>query len=86
MESIVIGENCFTLDKHKKDVMSTPDASGDVRIANCPKLVSISIGNYSFSSFASFVLEELPSLQTIDMGGYCFYRAPVFSLTSLYLG
>ena len=85
LESITIGGSCFTLDKHKKDVMSTPDASGDVRIANCPKLVSISIGNYSFSSFASFVLEELPSLQTIDMGGYCFYRASVFSLTSLYL-
>lgn len=85
LESITIGGSCFTLDKLKKDVMSTPNASGDVRIANCPKLVSISIGNYSFSSFASFVLEELPSLQTIDMGGYCFYRGSVFSLTSLYL-
>ena len=81
LETIVIGKSCFTHAKSRKDVIKISTTNGDFQITNCPKLVSISIGNYSFSGYDSLVLDNLPSLQTIDISGYCFYRAPKFSLT-----
>lgn len=83
LESIVVGSCCFTSAKVKTDVSFTKDANGDLMVKNCPRLLSISIGNFSFSAYRSFVLKELPSLQTLEMGGYCFYRAPKFSLIGL---
>ena len=74
LESVVIGEMCFMISDEKRN-------DGSCRIVNCPKLKSIQIGDGSFKDYHSFELNNLPSLQSIDMGGYCFYYAPSFSLT-----
>lgn len=55
---------------------------GLLRIADCPKLKSVVIGEDSFCDYYAFVLENLPSLESISMTGLSFYWAPVFSLTS----
>ena len=71
LESITIGSNSFT------------GNDGSCRIVNCSKLKSIQIGDTSFYDYNSFELNGLPSLQSIDMGEYCFEYAPSFSLTGL---
>ena len=75
LESVVIGENSFRIDDNKR-------SDGSCRIVNCPKLKSIQIGYQSFRDYHSFELNNLPSLQSIDIGEWCFTYAP-FSLTGL---
>ena len=74
LESVVIGESSFRIDKYERN-------DGDYRIVNCPKLKSIQIGHNSFQDYHSFELNNLPSLQSINMGNQCFYYASSFSLT-----
>ena len=63
--------------------------NGWIDDSDLPKLQSIRFGEHalagdgSFRDYHSFELNNLPSLQSIDMGGYCFYYAPSFSLTGL---
>ena len=76
LESVVIGQQSFRIDNSERN-------DGDYRIVNCPKLKSIQIGYQSFSDYHSFELSNLLSLQSIDIGDYCFYWAPSFSLTGL---
>ena len=76
LESVVIGQKSFRIGSSKR-------SDGSYRIVNCPKLKSIQIGQYSFNDYHSFELNNLPSLQSIDMGYGCFYYAPLFSLTGL---
>ena len=84
LESMVIGEKCFTYAKTQEDIWHTVRTDGFYQIVNCPKLKSIQIGDYSFGDYHSFELNNLPSLQSIFIGDwYCFYYAPLFSLTSL---
>ena len=76
LESVEIGQDSFRIsDKERND--------GDYRIVNCPKLKSIQIGDYSFGDYHSFELNNLSSLQSIDIGMDCFIYAPSFSLTGL---
>ena len=76
LESVEIGEKSFRIDyKERNDV--------SCRIVNCPKLKSIQIGDESCEDYHSFELNNLPSLQSIDIGEWCFYWAPSFSLTGL---
>ena len=56
---------------------------GVCRIVNCPKFKSLEIGDGSFCDYHSFELNNLPSLQFIDIGQNCFDCAPSFSLTGL---
>ena len=74
LEIVKIGQECFRNDRR---VDST------YRIVNCAKLKSIRIGNSSFSDYQSFELSNLPSLQSIDNGNWCFYGTRSLSLTSL---
>ena len=76
LESVVIGQYSFRIDNKERN-------DGSYRIANCPKLKSIQIGNESFEDYHSFELNNLPSLQSIDIGPECFRYAPTFSLTGL---
>ena len=76
LNSVVIGEESFRISDSKR-------SDGSCRIANCPKLNSIQIGDNSFFDYYSFELSNLPSLQSIDIGQYCFYYTPSFSLTGL---
>ena len=77
LESVVIGSESFRISGNKRN-------DGSCQIVNCPKLKSIQIGYHSFLDYHSFELNNLPSLQSIDIGsGQCFYYAPSFSLTGL---
>ena len=74
LESVVIGQDSFRIsDKERND--------GSYRIVNCLKLKSIQIDGGSFSDYHSFELNNLPSLQSIVLGGHSFNWAPSFSLT-----
>ena len=46
-------------------------------------LKSLVLGSNTFWYVTQFELNGLPSLQSIDMGGYCFNWAASFSLTSV---
>ena len=77
LESVVIGERSFRIGNNER-------SDGSYRIVNCPKLKSIQIGVGSFYDYHSFELNNLPSLQSIDIGGcYCFGYVSSFSLTGL---
>ena len=76
LESVVIGRESFRISGSER-------SDGSYRIVNCPKLKSIQIGNESFRDYHSFELNNLPSLQSIVLDDYCFYWAPLFSLTGL---
>ena len=73
---VVIGKKSFRFGYDERN-------DGDYRIVNCPKLKSIQIGHWSFADYHSFELNNLPSLQTIDITERCFEYAPSFSLTGL---
>ena len=74
LESVVIGQDSFR-------ISSSERSDGSYRVVNCPKLKSIQICGYSFLDYHSFELNNLPSLQSIDIGIWCFRYAPSFSLT-----
>ena len=74
--SVVIGKRSFRIDYYERN-------DGSCLIVNCPKLNSIQIGDWSFADYVSFELNNLPSLQSFDIGVYCFKYAPLFSLTGL---
>ena len=75
LESVVIGRDSFRIDFWERN-------DGSYRIVNCPKLKSIQIGRESFRDYHTFELNNLPSLQSIDIGMYCFEYAP-FSLIGM---
>ena len=86
LESVVIGKESFTYAKTKKEIWNSKRTDGSCRIVNCPKLKSIQIGNESFWDYHSIELNNLPSLQSIDIDIECFEYAPSFSLTGLING
>ena len=72
LESVEIGDYCFTIDNIERD-------DGICRITNCPNLTQLEIGDLSFRDFKSFELSNLNSLQSIKFGEDCFIYAD-FSL------
>ena len=76
LESVVIGQHSFRISGAERN-------DGSYRIVNCPKLKSIQIGDGSFLDYHSFELNNLPSLQSINITENCFEWSPLFSLTGL---
>ena len=76
LESVEIGKESFRIRDGKR-------RDGSCRIVNCPKLKSIQIGTRSFNDYHSFKLNNLHSLQFIDIGDNCFHYALSLSLTGL---
>ena len=62
LESVSIGENCFT--KHKYDYNPTRH----FYLKNCERLTELKIGCWSFSDYSVCEIENLPSLEVIEMG------------------
>ena len=76
LESVEIGMNSFT--QHKNDYGDNPNRH--FYLKNCPELKSLKIGRYSFSDYASAVIESNDALEMIEMGylneaSKCFYSA-----------
>ena len=82
LESISIAERSFSLSRDDGSLWVMEYNDGMCRIANCPKLKSIQIDNYSFSDFTFFELTNLPSLESLVIGECCFVHTQSLSLTS----
>ena len=61
LESVVIGENCFT-----KEGSRSP--TRHLYLKDCERLRELRIGNHSFENNSSWVIVNLPSLEEMEVG------------------
>ena len=76
LERVMIGENSFT----KKKNYYGNNANRKLYVKNCDALKELKIGHYSFSDYSVIEIENVNSLELIEMGGtlfwsYNFYHA-----------
>ena len=76
LERVVIGENSFT--KHKNDCSYSPNRH--FYLKDCERLRELKMSCYSFSDYSVCEIENVPSLEVIEMGeldeeSYNFYYA-----------
>ena len=64
LESVVIGDNSFT--KKKGDYGYDPNRH--FYLKNCKRLRELKIGRYSFNDYSVCEIENVPSLEVIEMG------------------
>ena len=64
LESVVIGENCFT----KKKNLLEYNPNCHFYLKNCERLRELKIGSNSFCEYSVCEIENLPSLEVIEMG------------------
>ena len=65
LESVVIRENSFTRKKNWYDYNS----NRHFYLKNCERVKELKIGRYSFSDYSVCEIENVPSLQVIEIGG-----------------
>lgn len=80
LESFMVGENCCMCKSCGTSNRKGEQIGGVLRIVNCPKLKSITVSLTAFFYYDSFVLKNLPSLQSIEIG-FCSLGFSSFSLT-----
>ena len=76
LERVMIGENSFTMKKNS----SGNDANRKLYVKNCDALKELKIGRYSFSDYSVIEIENVNSLELIeisylDSDSYNFYSA-----------
>ena len=76
LKSLTIGENSFCLDKNKR-------IGSSCVIMNCDQLNEIHFGDWSFFWYESFELKNLPSLKSIQLDEYAFYKCHVIVFDSM---
>ena len=64
LESVVIGKNSFT----KKKNSCGSDPNRHFYLKNCPQIRELKIGCFSFFDYSVCEIENLPSLEVIEMG------------------
>ena len=64
LESVVIGENCFT--KEENEMRKTPTRL--LYFRDCERLRELRIGDHSFENNFSWVIVNLPSLEETEVG------------------
>ena len=64
LERVVIGKNCFT--KCKNGHGNNPDRH--FYLKNCKRLRELKMGHYSFSDYSVCEIENVDSLEVIEMG------------------
>ena len=64
LERVVIGKNCLT--KHKNSYGNDPNRH--FYLKNCKRLRELKIGRYSFSDYSVCEIENVDSLEVIEMG------------------
>ena len=77
LERVVIGRWSFADVNDFDDVKNSQRTDGNYTISNCAHLKSIQIDNVSFGDYRYFSLTNLPSLESVVMGAYSFYHAPL---------
>ena len=78
LERVVIGKHCFTLPKWEG-----VNEDNSFYLKNCPQLRELRIGRYSFADYSVCEIENVPSLEVIEMGE--LEDGSNFSLASLEL-
>ena len=66
LERVVIGQNSFT--KHKYDYYPSMNPNRRFYLRDCERLRELKIGCYSFSDYSVCEIENVPSLEVIEMG------------------
>ena len=61
LEKVVIGKNCF-----RKNLEKNPDRHFCLK--NCERVRELKMGPYSFSDYSVCEIENVPSLEVIEMG------------------
>ena len=64
LESVEIGKSSFTKEKD----WYGQDANRHFYLKNCPKLKSLKIDGYSFSDYTVCEIENVPALETVEIG------------------
>ena len=64
LERVVIGQNCFT----KRKNSNGNDPNRHFYLKSCPQLSELKMGRYSFSDYSVIEIENVPSLEVIEMG------------------
>ena len=64
LERVMIGENSFTMKKNS----SGNNANRKLYVKNCDALKELKIGRYSFSDYSVIEIENVNSLEVIEMG------------------
>ena len=65
LERVMIGNNCFTNYKNYRPSYNT---DRHFYLKNCERLRELNIGRYSFSDYSVCEIENVPSLEEIEMG------------------
>ena len=78
LERVVIGMNSFTKQKNREWPSYNPNRH--FYLKNCERLRELKIGCFSFSDYSVCEIENVPSLEVIEMGelryrSYSFYYA-----------
>ena len=66
LERVVIGKNSFTKYKNSYHVISNPDCH--FYLKNCERLRELKMGCFSFSDYSVCEIENVDSLEVIEMG------------------
>ena len=77
LERVVIGEKCFT-----KEKSGSNDPNRHFYLKNCEKVRELKIGSYSFMDFSVCEIENVPSLEVIEMDGRSFQFTSKLELKS----
>ena len=64
LERVVIGENSFTKEKNSRGY----DPNRHFYLKNCERVRELKMGCYSFSDYTVCEIENVPSLEVIEMG------------------
>ena len=64
LEKVVIGQKCFM----KNEDRNSADPNRHFYLKNCERLRELKIGCYSFSDYSVCEIENVPSLEVIEMG------------------
>ena len=69
LERVMIGEKSFTRNKYSGE----NDANRKLYVKNCDALKELKIGGYSFSDYSVIEIENVNSLELIELGGTLFW-------------
>lgn len=64
LESVVVGKNSFTKQKNG----SIKNKNSKFYLMNCPLIRELKMGCYSFSDYSLYMIENVNSLEVIEMG------------------
>ena len=77
LKKVLIGDNCFTKKKSDKD----KNVYG-LYVKNCELLRELKIGNHSFEEYSVCEIENVGSMELIEVGSECFKNVNELKLKS----